>query len=145
MEEVLLRDRIEIERRRDEERKLDRINAIERALAVLQTVFDAHREHAITSQDLTKLQRDVEAEMNKQIGHICDHFDSQIKQQSTDLIGRVESMFSASQAQNLAAQIEQSNALLKANADTRKEIIRYGVGFALTVLSALAIFWLTRS
>lgn len=144
MEETLLRDRVEIERRRDEAKQLDRINAIERALAVLQTVFDAHREHAITHQDLSKLQKEVEAEMNKQIGHICDHFDSQTKQQSTDILAKVEGMFNSYQTQNMSAQIEQSRALLDAQQRTRSEIIRYGVGFALTVLSALVIFYLTR-
>ena len=144
MEDTLLRDRVEIERRRDEAKQLDRINAIERALAVLQTVFDAHREHTITHQDLNKHQKDVEAEMKQQIARICDHFDAQTKQQSTDILGKVESMFSAYQAQSMQAQIEQGRALLEAQQRTRSEIIRYGVGFALTVLSALVIFYLTR-
>ena len=143
MEDILLRDRVEIERRRDEARHLDRVNAIERALAVLQTVFDAHREHAITSQDLSKLQKEVEAEMNKQIGHICDHFDAQTKQQSTDILGKVEGMFNNYQTQNMQAQIEQSRALLQSNADTRKELLRYGIGFALTIISGLVLFYLT--
>ena len=144
MEETLLRDRVEIERRRDEAKQLDRINAIERALAVLQTVFDAHREHAITLADLEKLQTEVEAEMEKQIGHICDHFDAQTKQQSTDILSRVEGMFNAYQTQTAKSQIEHSRALLEAQTRTRAEIIRYGVGFALTVLSALTVIWLTK-
>ena len=137
MEETLLRDRVEIERRRDEARHLDRVNAIERALAVLQTVFDAHREHAITAQDLSKLQREVEAEMNKQIGHICDHFDSQTKQQSTEILAKVDGMFSSYQTQAMATQLE-------AMRRTRSELIRYGMGFAVTVLSGLAIIWFTK-
>lgn len=144
MEETLLRDRVEIERRRDEARHLDRVNAIERALAVLQTVFDAHREHAITAQDLSKLQKEVEAEMNKQIGHICDHFDSQTKQQSSDILGKVEGMFNTYQTQNMQSQIAQRDALLQSNADTRKELLRYGIGFALTVVSGMVLFWLTK-
>jgi hypothetical protein len=144
VDETLLRDRVEIERRRDEARHLDRVNAIERALAVLQTVFDAHREHAITANDLSRLQREVEAEMNKQISHICDHFDNQTKQQSADILSRVELMFGAYQTQNATAQLEQSRALLDAQQRTRAEIIRYGVGFALTVLSGLTLIWLTK-
>jgi hypothetical protein len=137
VEETLLRDRVEIERRRDEARHLDRVNAIERALAVLQTVFDAHREHAITSQDLTKLHKEVEAEMNKQIGHICEHFDSQTKLQSTEILGKVDTMFNSYQTQTMNAQLE-------AIRRTRGELIRYGMGFAVTVLSGLAIIWLTK-
>lgn len=144
MEETLLRDRVEIERRRDEAKQLDRINAIERALAVLQTVFDAHREHAITHQDLSKLQKEVETEMNKQIGHICDHFDSQLRQQSTELAGTFQGMLNTHQTQAMQTQLAQNDALLKANADTRKELLRYGITFALTVLSGMVLFWLTK-
>jgi len=137
VEETLLRDRVEIERRRDEARHLDRVNAIERALAVLQTVFDAHREHAITAQDLSKLQREVEAEMNKQIGHICDHFDSQTKQQSTEILAKVDGMFSSYQTQAMATQLEAMRRI-------RSKLIHYGMGFAVTVLSGLAIIWFTK-
>ena len=137
MEETLLRDRVEIERRRDEAKQLDRINAIERALAVLQTVFDAHREHAITHQDLNKLQKDAEAEMIKQINHICEHFDTKTEQQSKDLLSKVDGMFSSYQTQAMTAQLE-------AMRRTRGELIRYGMGFAVTVLSGLAIIWFTK-
>lgn len=137
MEETLLRDRVEIERRRDEAKHLDRVNAIERALAVLQTVFDAHREHAITSRDLTKLQKDVESEMNKQIGHICDHFDAQTKQQSTEILAKVDGMFSSYQTSAMNAQLD-------AIRRTRGELIRYGMGFAVTVLGGLTIIWLSK-
>lgn len=144
MEETLLRDRVEIERRRDEARQLDRINAIERSLAVLQTVFDAHREHAITAQDLEKLQKEVEDEMQKTISNVCDHFDTQTEQQSKDILAKVGDMFTNYQTQNMTAQLAQSKALLDAQARTRSELLRYGIGFALTVLSGLTLIWLTK-
>jgi len=54
-------------------------------------------------------------------------------QQSANIIGRVELM--------LAHQQERAEA---ENRRTRHEIIRYGVGFALTILSALLIFYFTE-
>lgn len=143
MTEVLIREQIEIERKRDERASLETISGIKTALAVLQTKFEAALERAVQGDDLKELKREMEAEMNKQIGHICEHFDNQTAQQSKDILGRVESMFSNYQAQTTNAQLEQSRALLEAQANTRKEILRYGIGFALTVLSALVIIWLT--
>ena len=73
-----------------------------------------------------------------------DHFDSQTKQQSTDILNKVEGMFNAYQTQNMQAQITQNETLLKATTDTRKELLRYGVTFALTVLSGMVLFYLTK-
>lgn len=143
MTEVLIREQIEIERKRDERASLETISGIKTALAVLQTKFEAALERAVQGDDLKELKREMEAEMNKQIGHICEHFDNQTAQQSKDILGRVEGMFNAYQSQTTNAQLEQSRALLEAQANTRKEILRYGIGFALTVLSALVIIWLT--
>lgn len=135
MEDILLRDRVEIERRRDEERKLDRINAIERAMAVLQTVFDAHREHAITVGDLEKLKKEVETEMQKTIGHVCDHFDSRTDQQSKDILSEVRGMFLAQKD----AQAEDQKAF-------RRQIFfivfSSAIGVVGTVIGALAVFGL---
>lgn len=143
MTETLIREHIEIERKRDERSSLETISAIKTALAILQTKFEGALERAVQGNDLKELKREMEAEMNKQIGHICQHFDNQTAQQSKDILGRVEGMFNAYQAQTTNAQLEHSQALLKAQSDTRKEILRYGIGFALTVLSALVIIWLT--
>jgi hypothetical protein len=149
MTETLLRDRVELEKQRDAEARLNRTAATEMAIAVLRTRFDAfmdeYRDRAVSDEDLKALKRELEAEMTKQLGHICDHLDAQNAAQSKDIVNRVEGMFSEYQSRNMKAQIEQSQALLKANDDTRKEILRYGVTFALTVLSALVIFWLTRN
>ena len=144
MEETLLRDRVEIERRRDEARQLDRINAIERALAVLQTVFDAHREHAITAQDLEKLQKEVEAEMQKTIGHVCDHFDSRTDQQSKDLLSKVEGMFMAQQVRIAESQTAQHAAIREDQRRMRQQIFLMVMGSGLSVIGALVVFALTR-
>lgn len=138
MTEALLRDSIEIKRQQARESDVNRFGAMETAIAVLKTRFEAAVERAVQGEDLKELKRELEAEMNKQIGHICDHFDTQMKQQSRDLLNEFKAVLTTEQ-------LAQSKALLAATADTRRELIRYVIGFALTVLSALVIFWLTRN
>jgi flagellar motility protein MotE (MotC chaperone) len=147
MSEIILRDQFELEKQRDAEARLNRQAAVEQAVAVLRTRFDTfmeeYRDRAVSDEDLKALKRELEAEMTKQIGHICDHLDTQNAAQSKDILNRVEGMFASYQAESMKAQIAQGQELLRANADTRKELLRYGIGFALTVLSGMVLFWLT--
>ena len=138
MSEALLRDQVELKRQQGREQDINRFGAIEKELAILQTKFAAWLDRAVADEDLKDLKREMEAELNKQIRHICEHFDSQITQQSRDLLNEFKTILTHEQ-------LAQSKALLSANADTRREIIRYGIGFALTIVSALVIFWLTRN
>ena len=149
-DETLLRDRVEIERQRDAFSRLDRINGVEKDVAVLRTLFDATIKSileklagAVSDDDLTTLKREMEAEMNKQITHICDHMDAKNEQQSERIVSRVETMLNNYQNRTTEERLAQSNSLLQANENTKKEIIRYGIGFALTVLSGLVMIWMT--
>ena len=132
MTEVLIREQIELERQRDAFSRLDRINGVERELAVLKTRFEAALERAVSGDDLKELKREVDDHMKQTVGNIRDYFDGKTDQQSKDIIGQVELMLARQQA--MASE---------ENKRTRQEIIRYGVGFALTVMSALVIFWIT--
>jgi hypothetical protein len=127
MTEILLRDRLELEKQRDKLAEVNRIASIESAVAVIRTIIDAHlktyAETGISAEDLKALKQEMEAELN---------------QQMREIVGEFKSILTAEQ-------LAQSNALLKANAETRKEILRYGIGFALTIISALVIFYLTRN
>ncbi len=146
MTDQIIRESLaEKERLRDRVFDADRFGRIETAIAVLQTKFESMLERAVSGDDLKSLKREMEDEVNKQITHICDHLDAKNEQQSEKILSRVESMLTSYQARTTEDRLAQSQALLQANDDTRKEIIRYGIGFALTVLSALVIFWLTRN
>lgn len=123
---------IELERKRDDFTRLDRINGVEKALAVLQTRFEAALERAVSGDDLKELKREVDDHMKQTVTNIREYFDGKTDQQSKDIIGQVELMLA-----------RQQMAVTEENKRTRHEIIRYGVGFALTILSALTIFWLT--
>lgn len=130
--EVLIREQLEIERKRDSDARLDRINGVEKALAVLQTKFEAALERAVSGDDLKELKREVEDHMKQTTNNIRDYFDSKTDQQSKDIIAQVQLML-AHQQQTVSEEGKR----------TRQEVIRYGVGFALTVLSGMVLFWLT--
>lgn len=134
MTDHLLRDHVEIERQRDAFNRLDRINGVEKALAVLQTRFEAALERAVSGDDLKALKREVDDHMKQTVTNIREYFDGKTDQQSKDIIGQVELMLA-----------RQQMTVTEENKRTRQEIIRYGVGFALTILSALVVFWLTRN
>jgi hypothetical protein len=130
--EVILREQIELERKRDDHARLDRINGVERELAVLKTRFEAALERAVSGDDLKELKREVEDHMKQTTENIRSYFDSKTDQQSKDIIAQVQLML-AHQQQTVSEEGKR----------TRQEVIRYGVGFALTILSGMVLFWLT--
>lgn len=92
MTEILIREQIELERRRDRESRIDRINGVEKALAVLQTRFEAALERAVSGDDLKELKREVEDQMKTTFNSITDSIKSANDQQARDILGQVELM-----------------------------------------------------
>jgi hypothetical protein len=136
------------------EADLNRFGGIEREAAVLKTLFDTlrdefrkWREGAVSNEDLDKREDKIMSAVKEQLGHICDHLATQNATQSNEILTKVGQMFTEQKITMAKDQLAQSHALLEANANTRREIIRYGVGFALsvigTVLAALVIFYAT--
>lgn len=111
MTEILIREQIELERRRDRENRIDRINGVEKALAVLQTRFEAALERAVSGDDLKELKREVEDQMKTTFNSITDSIKSANDQQARDILGQVELMnaraheMSSRESQNLRRQI----------------------------------------
>lgn len=140
MTEVFHREIAEIERQRDAFARLDRIGNAERDLAVLRTRFEAafdtflkELERAVSADDMKQLKREWEMALRDSMNTVSDLVKTANDQQSAAIIGRVELM--------LSHQHERASEEAKR---TRQEFIRYVVGFALTILSALLIFWITE-
>lgn len=127
MTETLLRDRVEIERQRIREADLNRFGSIESALAVLQTKFDALLVRAVDGDDLKELRRELEEEMNNTIK-------SANEQQAKDIIGEVRGMLA-----------DQRNAQAEDQKHLRRQVALMVFGSALSLLGALAFFWMTRN
>ena len=111
MTEILIREQIEIERKRDEHARLDRINGVEKALAILQTRFEAALERAVSGDDLKELKREVEDQMKQTFNSITESIKTANDQQARDILGQVELMnarsheTSSREAQSLRRQI----------------------------------------
>lgn len=140
MTDTIHREIAEIERQRDAFARLDRIGNAERDLAVLRTRFEAafdtflkELERSVSGEDLKELKREWEMALRDAMNGVSDLVKTANDQQSAAIIGRVELMLSH-QHERAAEEAKR----------TRQEFIRYVVGFALTILSALLIFWITE-
>ncbi len=140
MTEIIQREIAEIERQRDAFARLDRIGNAERDLAVLRTRFEAafdtflkELERSVSGEDLKELKREWEMALRDAMNGVSDLVKTANDQQSAAIIGRVEMML-----------LHQHERAAEESKRTRQEFIRYVVGFALTILSALLIFWITE-
>ena len=140
MTDVIHREIAEIERQRDAFSRLDRISTAERELAVLRTRFEAafdtflkELERSVSGEDLKELKREWEMALRDAMNGVSDLVKTANDQQSAAIISRVEMML-----------LHQHERAAEESKRTRQEFIRYVVGFALTILSALLIFWITE-
>lgn len=140
MTDVIHREIAEIERQRDAFARLDRIGNAERDLAVLRTRFEAafdtflkELERSVSGDDLKELKREWEMALRDAMNGVSDLVKTANDQQSAAIISRVEMML-----------LHQHERAAEESKRTRQEFIRYVVGFALTILSALLIFWITE-
>jgi hypothetical protein len=140
MTEILHREIAEIERQRDAFARLDRIGNAERDLAVLRTRFEAafdtflkELERSVSGEDLKELKREWEMALRDAMNGVSDLVKTANDAQSAAIISRVEMML-----------LHQHERAAEESKRTRQEFIRYVVGFALTILSALLIFWITE-
>jgi len=140
MTEIIQREIAEIERQRDAFARLDRIGNAERDLAVLRTRFEAafdtflkELERSVSGEDLKELKREWEMALRDAMNGVSDLVKTANDQQSAAIISRVEMML-----------LHQHERAAEEAKRTRQEFIRYVVGFALTILSALLIFWITE-
>lgn len=132
MTEILIREQIELERRRDRENRIDRINSVEKALAVLQTRFEAALERAVSGDDLKELKREVEDQMKTTFNSITDSIKTANDQQARDILGQVELM--NARAHETASRESQN---------LRRQIFLMMLGTAFSVIGSIAFLILT--
>lgn len=134
-----LEKQLEIERRRDDFARLDRINAVEREYAVLRSKFDdtvkwfeEALERAVSGDDLKELKREMEDELKQTTSAIYEHFKSANDQQSRDLLSEVQLMNAkASEASSRDAK------------NLRTQIFLMMLGTAFSVIGSIAFLVLT--
>lgn len=132
MTEILIREQIELQRRSERERRIEKIASVEQALAVLQTRFEAALERAVSGDDLKELKREVEDQMKHTFGSITESIKSANDQQARDILGQVELM----QARAHESASRESHNL-------RRQIFLMMLGTAFSVIGSIAFLVLT--
>lgn len=134
-----LEKQLEIERRRDDFARLDRINAVEREYAVLRSKFDdtvkwfeEALERAVSGDDLKELKREMEDELKQTTSAIYEHFKSANDQQVREILGQVELMNAKS-----------SEASSRDAKNLRTQIFLMMLGTAFSVIGSIAFLVLT--
>lgn len=136
MTDTVQRDIAEIERQRDAFARLDRIGGVERDLAVLRTRFEAafetflkELERSVSGEDLKELKREWESALRDAMHSVSELVKNANDAQSAAIISRVELMI-ATQEEKTAQEAK----------NTRRQLL----GFALSIVAALIIFWFTE-
>ena len=139
MSELLIREQIELDRRRDRERRIEKIASVEQALAVLQTRFDAafenflkELERSVSAEDLKELKREVEDNMKFTFNSITDSIKQANDQQARDILGQVELM-------NARAHETSS----RESANLRRQIFLMMLGAVFSFIASIAFLVMT--
>lgn len=131
MTETLLRDQVELKRQQSRETDLNRFGGIEKEIAVLRTIVDAHlkayAESGISDEDIKELRRELEAK-------VIDTVKTANEQQSRVILGEVRSLLDS-----------QRNAQAEDQKQLRRQVALMVLGSAFSLLGALIFFWMTRN
>lgn len=132
---------VEIERQRDGYKSLDRINTVERDVAVLRTRFEAafdtflkELERSVSAEDIKELKREWETGLREAINGIQHHFATANENQSNALLAQVELML----ARDREAAANEAK-------KTRQQFMFLILGAVLSILGALFVFWETTA
>lgn len=138
-DETLLRDRVEIERQRDAFSRLDRINGVEKDVAIIKTLFDATIKSileklagAVSDDDLIALKREVEAEMEKAILGVRQEIEKSNE-------AWAEKILVGQRTLNAEAQVQRN----EEQKHFGRQIAVTVFAAALSVIGALFVFWMT--
>jgi hypothetical protein len=141
MTELLLRETVEIERQRDAFKSNDRINTVERDVAVLRTRFEAafdtflkELERSVSAEDIKELRREWESALREATNGSREHFTMANDQQSVSLIAQFELML----ARDREAAANEAK-------KTRQQFQFLILGAVLSILGALFVFWETTA
>lgn len=140
MTELLIREQIEIERKRDDHERLDRINGVEKAVAVLQTRFEALLDRlrgAVSDDDLKQLKREVEADMRIAMDSLRAYVDSSNQTQADRILSRVDEMRNADKAEQREERIADMRAVLEQARGTRSRWLWWIMGIVASLVATM--------
>jgi hypothetical protein len=132
---------VEIELGRDVERRLDRINAIEKAADLLRSRFDGLLEQlsreAITDEDIEKLEKKWEKALNEAISNIRLDFKAANDLQSKDIVGEFRGALHQYRNESKDEQLHAQKAVLEAINQSRSRWKWWVLGIVAAVLTTI--------
>lgn len=139
MTEVLIRKQIEIERKRDDDARLDRINGVEKVVAVLQTVVDAQfkaiwkaLDQSVSDENLKALVREQEEKLKESLGELRGYVNSANDRQEENIIGKVHGLL-------MTQKLELANEQKKMRQQIFFAVFTTGLGVIATLVVAIVL------
>lgn len=141
MDEATQSKLVEIELGRDVERRLDRINAIEKAADLLRSRFEGLLEQlareAITDEDIEKLEKKWEAALTDAITNLRVDFKAANDLQSKDIVHEFRGALNQYRNESKDEQLNAQNALLDAIRESRTRWKWWVLGIVATILTTI--------
>ena len=141
MDETNQNKLVEIELGRDVERRLDRINAIEKAADLLRSRFDGLLEQlsreSITDEDIEKLEKKWEKALNEAISSIRVDFKAANDLQSKDIVGEFRGALNQYRDESKDKQLHSQRAVLEAIHQSRARWKWWVMGIVAAVLTTV--------
>lgn len=141
MDDNALGDLVDIEKRRDEERKNDRINTIEKAADLLRSRFEGLLEtltrEAITDEDLEKLEKKWEKALIDAVTNLRVDFKGANDQQSKDIGVEFRGVMSSYRDSVKDEQLQSQQAIIAAIQQRRGRWLWWALGILATVIGSV--------
>jgi DNA-directed RNA polymerase specialized sigma subunit len=144
MSEILLREHIEIERQRDAFRANDRINDVERSVAVLETrlataVDTLFKElgRSVSSEDLKEVKREMELKIKEATGGLREYILAANDQQANNILHKVETIMGGMSASAQQAADENRKERERDNRQLRNQFILMMAGTGASIIGTI--------
>ena len=144
MSELLLRESIEIERQLDAFKNNDRINTVERDVAVLRARLEAsvdtlfkELERSVSGEDLKEVRREMEAKIKEATGGLREYILAANDQQASNILHKVETIMGGISSASSQQADENRKERERDNRQLRNQFILMMAGTAASIIGTL--------
>jgi hypothetical protein len=144
MSEILLREHIEIERQRDAFKANDRINEVERDVAVLQARLETAVDtlfkelgRSVSSEDLKEVKREMELKIKEATGGLREYILAANDQQASNILHKVETIMGGMSASAQQAADDNRKERERDNRQLRNQFILMMAGTAASIIGTI--------
>ena len=145
MNEVLIREQLELQKRAAERDDWEKLSLIREALATLKTRFESQikrydeaQARAVSGDDLKDLKREMEDQLKQTTNAIYEHFKTANDQQAQSILGQVGTMFGTYRDEQKTEQLNSTQALLSAISERRSKVGWWVLGIIGSIVISVA-------